>query len=157
MKILGVIPNNRKRAFEVRTRRETSVFPYLECSPQPSAKDPIVGVFVDPELGGEGFTYTLASGRQGSVHLDAVLEYNEDPSYMADLMLYKLTTTARERFESFGLSAREVSRRLGTSPAQLYRLLDPTNYSKSMRQMLSLLYVLGCDVEVEVKKRKAAG
>jgi hypothetical protein len=94
-----------------------------------------------------------ASGVEGSVHIDAVLEYNEDPSYLADLALYRLTQEARTRFEISGLSTREVARSLGTSPAQLYPLLDPTNYSKSLRQLLWLLYLLGCDVDVEVRDR----
>jgi hypothetical protein len=72
---------------------------------------------------------------------------------MAELTLYRLTQEAKVRFETSGLSAREVSRWLGTSPTQLYRLLDPTNYSKSVRQLISLLYVLGCEVDVEVKER----
>ena len=44
-------------------------------------------------------------------------------------------------------------RRLGTSPAQLYRLLDQTNYAKSVDQMLALLSVLDCEVELVVKHR----
>jgi hypothetical protein len=39
---------------------------------------------------------------------------------------------------------------------QLYRLLDPANATKSLNQMISLLHVLGCEVSVVVKKRKAA-
>jgi len=35
----------------------------------------------------------------------------------------------------------------------LYRLLDPTNYTKSLRQLMSLLYLLGAEVEVEVRDR----
>ncbi len=108
---------------------------------------------MDPELGREGFTYRLASGAEGSVHLDAVLEYNEDPSYMAELTLYRLTVEAKERYESSGLSVREAARLLDTSPTQLYRLLDPTNYAKSLRQLLSLLYVLGAEVDFEVRNR----
>ena len=46
---------------------------------------------------------------------------------------------------------REVIRRLGTSPAQLYRLLDQTNYRKSVDKLLSLLQVLDCDVELIVR------
>ena len=110
-------------------------------------------MYVDPELGREGFTYRLASGAEGSVHLDSVLEYNEDPSYMAELTLYRLTLEAKKRFESSGLSAREVARLLGTSPTQLYRLLDPTNYGKSLKQLVALLYLLGAEVELEVKNR----
>lgn len=153
MKIQKVVANNRRHLFEVKTARGAMVFPYAKTEPTPSPDDRIVEVFVDPELGREGFTYRLASGLEGSVHVDAVLEYNEDPSFMADLTLYRLTTEARERFESSGLSAREVARWLGTSPTQLYRLLDPTNYAKSLKQLLSLLYMLGAEVEVEVRDR----
>jgi hypothetical protein len=153
MKILGVTANNRRHVFEVRTRRQTFVFPYAKADPLPSAGDRIAEVFVDPELGREAFTFRLASGAEGSVHIDAVLEYNEDPSYMADLALYRLTQEARRRLEDSGLSTREVARSLGTSPTQLYRLIDPTNYTKSLRQLMALLYLLGCDVDVEVKER----
>ena len=155
MKIDKVRSNNRKRAFELETRRGSLVFPYSKANPAPSPDDPVVEVFVDPELGREAFTYSLSSGVEGTIHLDAVLEYNEDPAYLADLILYRLTTEAREKFDASPLSAREISRRLGTSPAQLYRLLDPTNYSKSLRQLFSLLAVLGYDVEVSVKDRLA--
>ena len=159
MKIVEVRANNRRKAFELRTRQREHVLPFSEVDPAPSATDKVTEVFVDPELGREGFTYRLRSGAEGSVHVDAVLEYEKDPSMMAKLMLYRLSTEARARLESSPLSVREVARRLGTSPAQLYRLLDPTNYSKPLRQMLSLLYVLGCEVEVEVRERsrRAAG
>ena len=153
MKILSVTANNRRHVFEVRTRRQTFVFPYAKADPLPSANDRIAEVFVDSELGREAFTFRLASGAEGSVHIDAVLEYNEDPSYMADLTLYRLTQEARTRLDSSGLSTREVARSLGTSPTQLYRLLDPTNYTKSLRQLMALLYLLGCDIDVEVKER----
>lgn len=153
MKITGVTANNRKRVFEVETRRGAYVMPYAKVNPTPSSRNRIAEVYVDPELGREGFTYVLQSGAEGSVHIDSVLEYNEDPSYMANLALYELTVEARQRFEQSGLSTREVARWLGTSPAQLYRLLDPTNYSKSVKQLILLLYVLGFQVELAVRER----
>ena len=153
MKIAGVQPNNRRRLFEIRTRARDFVFPYAQSDPQPNPEDPVREVFVDTELGREAFTYRLASGAEGSVHIDAVLEYNRDPAYLADLSLYRLSVQARELFDQSGLSAREVARRLGTSPTQLYRLLDPTNYTKSLRQLLALLNVLGYDVDVSVTAR----
>ena len=153
MKILSVATNNRRHLFEVRTRRQTLVFPYAKVDPVPSANDRVAEVFADPELGNEAFTFRLASGAEGSVHIDTVLEYNQDPSYMADLALYRLTMEARTRLENSGLSTREVARSLGTSPTQLYRLIDPTNNTKSLRQLMALLYLLGCDVDVEVKER----
>lgn len=153
MKINKVRPNNRKRVFELETRRGPLLFPYSKADPAPTVADPVRHAFVDAELGREAFTYALASGAEGTVHIDSVLGYNEDPTYLADLVLYKLTTETRAKFDASSLSAREVARLLGTSPAQLYRLLDPTNYSKSLRQLFTLLNVLGYDVEVEVKDR----
>jgi hypothetical protein len=53
------------------------------------------------------------------------------------------------------LSKREIVRRLGTSAAQLYRLLDQTNYRKSVDQLLALLQVLNCDVDLVVRTKTA--
>jgi predicted XRE-type DNA-binding protein len=135
---------------------------FAECSAsesrrttRPTAADPIVELYVDPEIGGEGFTYTLASGVEGTVLLDQVLEYNRDPSYMRDLLLYKLSVEVQERVKASRLSKREIIRRLGTSPAQFYRLLDQTNYRKSVDKMLALLQALDCDVEVVVRTKSA--
>jgi len=53
------------------------------------------------------------------------------------------------------LSRREIIRRLGTSATQFYRLLDQTNYRKSIDQLLSLLHVLDCDVDLVVRAKSA--
>lgn len=119
--------------------------------PTPTRKNKIVTAYVDEELGNEGFVYALASGEEGTVHIDHVLEYNRDPSYMADMLLYKLTLWAQEAVKKSPLSTREIIRRLGTSPAQFYRLLDQTNYHKSVRQLLTLLHILNHEVEVVLK------
>jgi len=155
VRITSAKANNRKRAFEVTTRRGQWSFPYAKTRPTPTPSDPIVHLYVDPELGREGFTYRLKSGAEGSLHIDHVLEYNEDPSYMRDLLLFGLTVDALELVESSPLSRREIIRRLGTSPAQFYRLIDPTNYRKSVDKVLALLQVLGCEVEVTVRSREA--
>ena len=155
MKIRSVSRNNRRRAFEVGTWREPFLFPYSKADPAPTPDDPVAEVAVDEELGREAFTYRLASGQEGSVHIEQVLEYNQDPSYMRNLLLYKLTIEAQKRVEAGSLSRREIIRRLGTSPAQFYRLLDPTNYRKSVDKMLLLLHVLECDVDLVVRARSA--
>ena len=154
MKIRNVKHDNRKKAFEVATARKRYGFPYARLEVRPSRENPIRRVYVDEELGREAFTYELQSGEQGTVHIDHVLEYNRDPRAMRDLLLYKLTLVAQERVRSSPLSARELIRRLGTSPAQFYRLLDQTNYTKSVDQLLTLLSVLDCDVDLVVKKRR---
>ncbi len=157
MKIRSVTLNNRQNEFSVTTRSGMSyAFPYAEADPRPSSENRIEDVFVDKELGNEAFTYVLHSGGEGSIHIDQVLEYNEDPKYLAEFLIYKLTLEARRRIEDSGLSRRQIARRLNTSVPQLYRLLDPANTTKSMNQLISLLHILNCDVDLVIKKRAAA-
>jgi len=158
MKIKKVRENNHKKVFEVETPRGTYRFPYARLEVRPSADDRVAKVFVDKELGREAFSYVLESGQQGSVHIEQVLDYNRDPMYLRDLLLYQLTLEAQKRVAESSLSRREIVRRLGTSPAQFYRLLDQTNYRKSIDKLLSLLQVLDCEVEFvfREKTRKSA-
>ena len=155
MRIRTVKANNRRKVFEVLAPRKHLVFPFARLEVQPSADDSVAKVFVDKELGCEGFTYILQSGREGTVHIEDVLEYNQDPDYLRDLLLYRLTLEAQKRVAATSLARREIIRRLGTSPTQLYRLLDQTNYRKSVDQMLRLLQVLDCDVELIVRAKSA--
>ena len=155
MKIRSIKLNNRKKAFEVNTYSKTLLFPYSKAEPAPTSDDPVVRAVADAELGREGFVYTLESGDEGTIHIDQVLEYNQDPNYMRDLLLYKLTLEAIARVEESDLSKREIIRRLGTSATQFYRLLDQTNYRKSVDQLLKLLHILDCDVELVVRAKSA--
>lgn len=155
MKILGVTPDNRRKAFVVTTPKGTFDFPYPKLETAPSATDRITEVHADEALGKEAFTYRLESGGEGTVHLDQVLDYNRDPGYLADLLLYRLTVEADKRLQGSGLGMRQLARRLKTSPSQVYRLLDTTNYRKSVRQMLGLLHALDCEVELIVRDREA--
>lgn len=156
MKIRRVRANNRTKAFEVATSGKTLVYPFAKLDRGPSPVDPLVELYVDPEIGNEGFTFTLQSGYEDTVHIDHVLDYNRDPGYLKDLALYQLTVEAQERLRETALSKREIIRRLGTSATQFYRLLDQTNYRKSIGQLLELLYILDCDVEFVVKARRSA-
>ena len=155
MKIRSVSHNNRRKTFEVKTSTKTFLLPYAKVSPEPTRDDAVARVFVDPELGREGFTYVLESGKEGTVHIEQVLEYNQDPSFLRDALLYKLTIEAQKRVEASALAKREMIRRLGTSATQFYRLLDQTNSRKSVDQLLSLLHVLDCDVALVVRAKSA--
>jgi hypothetical protein len=155
MKISGVKSNNRRKAFEITAGRRTYVFPYAKLDVRPTAANKVVDAHADKELGGEAFSYRLESGEEGTVHLDQVLEYNQDPAHMRDLLLYKLTLEAQRRVARSALSRRELIRRLRTSPAQFYRLLDQTNYKKSIDQLLHLLRILDCDIDLIVRERAA--
>jgi hypothetical protein len=154
-KILSVAADHRRMLVTVKTSRGDLDFPYAKLETPPSPEDRIAEAYVDDELGREGFSYRLESGREGTVHVDQVLDYNRDPGYLADLMLYKLTVEAEKRLESSGVGIRQLARRLKTSPSQLYRLLDTTDHRKSVRQMLALLSALNCEVDLVVRDREA--
>lgn len=155
MKIRAVKHNNRKKTFEIRTSTKTLVLPFAQADPRPTVADPVRESFLDEEFGREAFTYMLDSGRTGTVHVEQVLEYNQDPSYLRNLLLYRLTIEAQKRANASPLSKRELVRRLGTSATQLYRILDQTNYRKSVDQVLALLQVLNCEVDLVVRTKTA--
>lgn len=151
MKVDKVSINNRRKEFLIATRSGAAyTFPYAEADPRPGSGNRIEEVFVDKELGNEAITYVLSSGDGGSIHIEQILEYNEDPKYMAELLTYKLTLEARQGIENSGLSRRQVAKRLKTSLPQLYRLLDPANTRKSINQLVALLHVLNCKVDLVV-------
>lgn len=157
MKIRAVAANNRKKVFELRTARGLLSYPYAKLPLPPTSTDRVVDVYPDPDAGLEAFTYRLASGTEDTVHVDAVLEYNQDPAYLNEILLHRLTVEARKALEQSDLAKRELIRRLGTSPSQLYRLLDPGNSSKSAGQLLAILHLLGQEVDVIVRPRRQAG
>src|SRR5882757_8239848 len=68
VKIKTVTPNNRRGTFLIETAKQSFTFPYAKAAPQPAPSDRVVKVFVDAELGHEGFTYVLQSGCEGSIH-----------------------------------------------------------------------------------------
>jgi len=155
MKVRSVRINNRRRAFEVRTSTRRLLLPFAKVQLRPTAADPVDRAYVDREIASEGFTYVLRSGREGTVHVEQVLEYNKDPDYLRDGLLYTLTVEAQKRVAASALSRREIIRRLGTSATQFYRLLDQTNYRKSLDQLVSLLQILDCDVRLVVRSKPA--
>jgi len=152
MKIKKVLCNNRKKAFEVITSQGSLNFPYSQLKIEITRKDKVSEVFVDAELGNEAITYRLESGKEASIHIDQILEYNKDPDYLRQVLLYKLTLKAQKLIEAQDIKKRELIRRLNTSPTQFYRLLDQTNTHKTIDQMIKLLTALGCPVDIVFSK-----
>ncbi len=101
-------------------------------------------------LGNEGFTYRLASGAEGTIHVDHVLRFVGDPDYQRAELLYALMSEALDALAASGRTKRSFARQLGTSPAQLARLLDSANTRKSMDQLVRLLAALGRRVDLHV-------
>ena len=120
MRIESIKRDDAQQVFIVRTWCGSYVFPYGKASPAPTAANPLTDVYIDEELALEGFTYRLASGDEGSVLVDQVLDYSQDPAYLRNMLLYRLTLEAQRQLQETTLSKREIIRRLGTSPAQFY-------------------------------------
>jgi len=152
VKIESVGRNERTREFELVAGGRDWRFPYAKLQLQPTEADPISELFIDPELGSEGFTYRLRSGAEDTIHMDAVREVNRDPEYLRDVAMHLFTVEAVDAIEESGLGIRQIARLLGTSPTQLYRLLDTTNTSKSLGQMLQLLYLVNREVKITVER-----
>ena len=157
MKIRRVNVNQHKGQLELIVRSGAVYpMPFAKLDPRPSASDHIVNAYVDRELANEAVTYELESGEEGVVHIEQALDYNEDPGYLTEMLVHQLTVEVQARVQRAGLSRRELARRLKTSVPQLYRLLDPTNTRKSLGQLIALLAVLDCDVQLLVKDKTVA-
>ena len=157
MKIRSVRSDPRRRAFAVSLARGVVEYPWAQLEVVPSAADPVASVGPDPDLGGEGFTYLLASGAEGTVHVDHVRRLVGDPDYRRKELLYELTNEAVDAMAKSGRTKRSLTRQLGTSLAQLARLLDARNSHKSMDQMIRLLTALGRRVELHVGTPQSLG
>src|SRR3989338_8018435 len=139
IKIKKVTVNMRKRCFLAETKKLSYEFPFSRLTVVPTKQDPIVKLYIDPELAYTGFTYVLHSGKEDSLIWDQFLDYNKDPDYEHEMFLFKLTCKARELIKQKKIRKREIARLLKTSPSHLYRLLDTTFYGKTIDQMFRLL------------------
>lgn len=158
MKIRKVSCNNYRKCFEIETAKGFFTFPFVKAEVVPTAKDKVKEVLLDKELGNEWISYRLESGKEGEIPFDAFLDYNRDPEYLSKMFLHRLTIDAVKKLRTSNITRRELARRLRTSPAQLYRLLDTANQSKTIDQMIKLLAVLGYEVAYKIipEKRRAA-
>ena len=155
MKIKKVAVNNRKKMIEIETTQSSYSLPFSRLRLKPEPNDRIKEIYVDRDLGNKGVTYVLDSGQEDSIHMDAFLDFNKDTRFLRETALHQLTVSANHLIQKSGLSKQEIIRRLRTSPSQLYRLIDPSNYQKSIDEMLRLLAVLGCTVEWKILPKAA--
>ncbi len=73
---------------------------------------------ISRELGAEGSAYILKFGREGTGHVEEVLEYNQDPDHLRNLLLYRLTLEAQKRIAATPVAKREIMRRLKEMTAE---------------------------------------
>jgi hypothetical protein len=70
----------------------------------------------------------------------------------------RIESDNRKEFVPPGASASTLAARWRncTPRSSALRLLDPANSGKSMKQLVALVHLLGCDVDVVVHQKKAA-
>ncbi len=156
LKIRGVSFDNKKRCFYILSAKGNLPLPYSKLRLVPTRTNKIKKAYADPECGLHAFTYILESGEEDTVPFDAVLEYNKDPEYVGDMLLYKLTCQAQDIIEKNKVNKREVMRRMKIFPSQFYRLINQAFYGKTIDQMLKLLWALDATIEVKVNNKKVA-
>ena len=143
--------NNRKKSFEIVTSKgQQYSFPFALLDNPPTLENKIIDYKIDKETGRESIEYTLEDGGCDSIHSDYFLDYNKDYEYIEKKIIYNLTIDCQKAVAESGLSKREIARKLKTSFAQLLRLLDQTNYNKSVNSLIALLTVLGKKVDILV-------
>ena len=106
MRIKSVKTNNRRKCIEIETAKGLLSLPFSRLRLQPTRKDSIQEIYVDKEFGRKGVTYTLSSGKQDSIHVDAFLDYNRDPVFLRNVALHKLSLEAVKRMNKSKLSNR---------------------------------------------------
>jgi hypothetical protein len=75
-KILMTRANNKRRAIEIMVSGgDAFALPYSELRLRPSKSNRIVEIYTDDEFGNEAITYSLESGEEDSIHLDAFLAH----------------------------------------------------------------------------------
>lgn len=118
MNIRNVKVNSRSKSIEIETHKGVFSLPFARLRANPTGRNRIADIYVDPELGRRAITYRLPSGKEDSVHLDAFLDYNRDADFLRRITLHNLTVEAVKAFKASGLTKREIIRRLKTSPAK---------------------------------------
>jgi predicted XRE-type DNA-binding protein len=140
------------KSFELFANKKKWLFPYSKLNLKPTMNNPIAKVVVDSDFGDEGFTYYLKSGTEATVPMDAVLEYNKDPKYIREQLLYNLTLQARQIIKQKRISHNEIIRRMKISQMHFYRIINTTCYTKTIDQMVLLLAALDYCVDVKIRK-----
>ena len=119
-----------------------------------SAKNRLVSIGIDEELGRQGATFVMADGTHGNLPADFVLYYC-DPTYDWS-PINQLKRVLRDKLDASKLSVRVVADALRTSPSQVVRLLEENRGSKQLLQLLKLAELAGYRVTFTLKRKPAA-
>jgi len=106
----------------------------------------------DSESGDHAFYFVLESGKKDYVPYDQPLHIAQNPDYVKQDTLYKMTKAINEFIRKEKVPKRELARRLNTSMSQLSRLLDVTNYKKELSRLIEIAAMLNYEFKWKFKK-----
>src|SRR5271165_655760 len=123
-KIKEVTFDNKKRLFHLEYTSGLKVeTPYSALG----IHEKVTDAAPDSEAGEHSFYFVLESGKKNYVPYDQPLHIVQNPDYVKQETLYKMTKAINEFIRKEKVPKRELARRLNTSMSQLARLLDTTN------------------------------
>ncbi|MEK6706554.1 MAG: helix-turn-helix transcriptional regulator [Bdellovibrionota bacterium] len=141
--------DNKKRVFHLEyTSGLKFDCPYFSLG----IRDKVIDAGPDPEVGGHSFYFILGNGKKDYVPFDQPLHIAQNPEYVKEQTLYRMTKRINEFIEREGISKRELARRLNTSTSQLSRLLDTANYKKELSRLIEIATILDYEFTWEFKK-----
>lgn len=83
---------------------------------------------------------------------EKIEEFADDPAYLTEMQILKFTETVVRNMEANAVPRAELARRLGVSKAMVTKLLRG-NPNMNMKTMVTLAYVLGCELDVDIHPR----
>jgi len=155
----AIEPNYRKSVLEItlqegrKLSRYSLPFSAVKGS-RISARNRIVSIDIDEELGRQGATFVTADGTSGDLPADFVLYYC-DPTYDWS-PINQLKRALRDKLSASRLSVRVLADALNTSPSQVVRLLEENRGSRQLLQLIKLAELAGYEVTFALRRKRAA-
>lgn len=141
--------DNKKRLFHLQYTSGLK----LECPYSAlDIRDKVVEAGPDQEVGRHSFYFILSNGKKDYVPYDQPLHIAQNPEYMKEQTLYKVTKQINHFIKQERVPKRELARRLGTSMSQLARLLDTTNYKKELSRLIEIAAMLNYEFTWKFKR-----
>jgi hypothetical protein len=141
--------NNRKKIFILEyTSGLVIECPYFSFG----IKHNIVDAGTDREVGNHSFYFILENGYKDYVPFDQPLHIVQNPDYILEETLYKMTGQLNKFIVSSRISKRQLARLLKTSVSQLNRILDPANYKKDIGRLIEIAALLNYEFLWDFKK-----
>ena len=153
VKIRRVAINRRKKTFDVDLGRSRYSIAFARLDPRPTADDPVEEANIDPRSRARG---SCTGSRRGPRALCSRIKSSvkQKIRYLRRILLHRVTVEARDRLTASGICKRGGGPEAGRLSRPALPAARRPNQRKSVDQMLRLLQVLDCGVDLVVRSRR---